>query len=118
MLPVLMALWLCSADTMSHVYFQHQASGNPVGVLSPDGERVQLERVAKRCHLAPDSLTLKSKTSEDFIQVSTSEALRLDVLRDLSAGRGSKEQPFEVAGELKQVRGRQSGQLIGWWGVQ
>lgn len=117
MLPVLMALWLCSADTMSHVYFQHQASGNPVGVLSPDGERVQLERVAKRFHLAPGSLTLKSKTSEDFIEVSTSEALRLDVLRDLVAGRGSKEQPFEVAG-LKQVRGRQSGQLIGWWGVQ
>ena len=99
MLPMLMPSWLCSADTMSLVYFQHQASGNLVGVLSPDGENVQLEHVAKRFHLAPDSLTLKSKASDDFIGVSTSEALRLDMLRDLFAGGGSKEQPFKVAGE-------------------
>ncbi len=47
MLQVSMALWLCSAGTISVVHFWHQASGMRHQVLSPDAATVQLTKVAE-----------------------------------------------------------------------
>lgn len=97
MLQVSMALWLCSAGTISVVHFWHQASGMRHQVLSPDAATVQLTKVPEEFHLDPGTLKLKSGTS-DFVAMGNPGPLSLDVLRELCPGKGSEAHPFVVDG--------------------